>query len=174
MPVSPGARKLLHYSGYLEPILSIVAGIACLIAIPLWYSSGQPIEIENIAILGLIGVVGLGYGAFSLRRHWQQDPATPIQTVDDLPPAQGARQTRRIMWLIGTVSVLGSAFMAYQLAQVEFGLARRATVWAPVAFVYDFFGFWPAILLLPVLGFVIIVALARKLRTIQESQTGRV
>jgi hypothetical protein len=174
MPMSPGARKALHYSGYLEPILGLVAGAACLIAIPLWYGSGQPVEIEGIAILGLIGVVGLGYGAFSLRRHWQQDPTTPVQTVDDLPPADGARQTRRAMWLLGTISVAGAAFMAYQLVQVEFGSAQRVSVWAPVAMMYDFFGFWPAVLLVPALGVLILFSLARKLRALKESQTGRI
>ncbi len=174
MPMSAGARKLWHYSGYLQPILSIVAGAACLIAIPLWYSSGQPMELEGVAILSLIGVVGIGYGAFALRRHTQQDPTAPIQTVDDLPPAEGARQTRNGMWVIAIVTVLGTAFMVYQLAQVEFGTARSVTVWGPVAMMYEFFGFWPAVLLVPALGLLLIAAMARKLRAIKEGQTGRV
>jgi hypothetical protein len=163
----------LHYSGYLEPIFCIVAGAACLIAIPLWYRSGQPIELEAAIILSLLGVVGLGYGAFALRRHMQQDPTTPIPTVDDLPPAEGARQTRIAIWVLAIIFILGSGFMVYQLVQVEFG-RQRATVWAPVAMMYDFFGFWPAVLFVPVLGLLILFALARKLRTIREGQTSRV
>ena len=174
MPISPGARRFLHYSGYLEPSLCLVAGVGCLIAIPLWYGSGQPVEIEGIAVLGVIGVAGLGYGAFSLRRHWQQDPTTPVPTVDDLPPVEGARQTRLAMWVLGTISVMATAFMAYQLVQVEFGSARRVTVWAPVAMMYDFFGFWPAVLLVPALGLLILFSLARKLRALKEGQTGRI
>jgi hypothetical protein len=69
---------------------------------------------------------------------------------------------------------LGSVFMAYQLAQVEFGSARSATVWAPVALVYELLGFWPAVLLLPALALFILLSLARKLRAIKEGQTGRV
>ncbi len=172
--MSPGARKLLHYSGYLQPILSIVAGAACLVAVPLWYSSGQPIEIEGVAILSGLGVAGLGYGAFSLWRHRQQDPTTPIQTVDDLPPAEGARQTRNAMWFVGVASILVTALMVYQLAQLEFGSAQSVTVRAPVAMMYDVFGFWPAVLLVPALGLLILFALARKLRAIKEGQTGRV
>jgi hypothetical protein len=174
MPMSPGASRLLHYSGYVQPILSILAGAACLIAIPLWYSSGQPIELEGIAILGLIGVLGLGYGAFALRRHSQQDPTAPIQTVDDLPPAEGARQTRNGIWVIGIITVLGTAFMVYQLAQVEFGTARSVTVWAPVAMMYEFFGFWPAVLFVPALGLLLIAVMARKLRAIKEAHTGSI
>ena len=152
MPMSSRTSKLLHYSGYVHPILSIVAGAACLIAIPLWYRSGEVIELEGVAILSLIGVVGLAYGAYSLWRHSRQDPATPVATVDDLPPAEGARQTRNLMWIVGIVLTFGAAFMAYQLAQVEFGSARSATVWGPVALMYELFGFWPAVLLLPALG----------------------
>jgi hypothetical protein len=173
MPISPGHRKFLHYSGYVEPILSFVAGAACLIAVPLWYFSGQPVEVEAVIVLTLLGVVGLGYGAFALRRHWQQDPTTPIQTVDDLPPAEGARQTRIAIWGLAIIFVLGSGFMAYQLVQVEFA-RQRATVWAPVAMMYDFFGFWPAVLFVPALGLLILFSLARKLRAFKEGQTGRV
>ena len=78
------------------------------------------------------------------------------------------------MWLLAVLAVLGTAFMAYQLVQVEFGSAQRVTVWAPVAMMYDFFGFWPAVLFVPAIGLLIILSLARKLRAIKESQTGRV
>jgi hypothetical protein len=94
--------------------------------------------------------------------------------VDDLPPAEGARQTRRGIWVIAGITVLGSAFMVYQLVQVEFGAAHSVTVWAPVAMMYELFGFWPAVLFVPALGLLLIAVMARKLRAIKESQTGRV
>ena len=174
MPMSPGARRLVHYSGYLHPILMMAAGSGCLVALVLWFNSGQPVETEGVVILSLLGLGGLAFGAFFLRRHSRQDPAAPIQTVDDLPPAEGARQTRNLMWIVGIVLSLGSVFMAYQLAQVEFGSARSATVWAPVALVYELLGYWPAVLLLPALALFILLSLARKLRAIKEGQTGRV
>lgn len=174
MPMSPRVRKFVHYSGYVRPILSLLAGAACLIAIPLWYSSGQPMEFEGVAILGLVGIVGIGYGAYALRQRSRQNPTAPIQTVDDLPPAEGARQTRNGMWVIAVITVLGTAFMVYQLVQVEFGAARSVTVWGPVAMMYELFGFWPAVLLVPALGLLLIAVMAWKLRAIKESQTGRV
>jgi hypothetical protein len=39
---------------------------------------------------------------------------------------------------------------------------------------YEVFGFWPAVLFVPVLGIVILFSMARKLRAIKEGQTGRV
>lgn len=169
MPISPGARKFIHYSGYVEPILFIVLGAGCLIAIPFWFGS----DFEGAAVLGVLGVAGLGYGAFAVRRHLRRDPTTPIQTVDDLPPAEGARQTRFAILILAIIFVVGSGFMAYQLVQVEFA-RQRATVWVPVAMIYDFFGFWPAVLFVPALGMLILFSLARKLRAIKEGQTGRV
>jgi hypothetical protein len=174
MPMSPGARKVVHYSGYLHPIMMIAAGAGCLVALLLWFNSGEPVETEGIVILSLIGLGGVALGAYFLWRHSRQDPSTAIQTVDELPPAEGVRQTRNLMWIVGIVLTLGSAFMAYQLAQVEFGSTRSATVWGPVALAYELFGFWPAVLLLPALGAFLILALARKLRAIKERQTGRI
>src|SRR5262245_35374185 len=119
MPMSPGARRLVHYGGYLHPILMMVAGIACLVALFLWFKSAEPVETEGVVILSLVGLAGLGFGAVFLWRHSRQNSSAPIQTVDDLPPAEGARQTRNVMWIVGIVLTLGAAFMAYQLAQVE-------------------------------------------------------
>jgi hypothetical protein len=174
MPMSSGARRLVHYGGYLHPILMIAAGFGCLVALALWYNSGEPVETEGVFVLGLLGAAGLGFGTVFLWQHSKRDPAAPIQIVDDLPPAEGARQTRNLMWIVGIVLTLGAAFTAYQLAQVASGPARSATVWAPVALMYEMFGFWPAALFLPAAGLLIILALARKLRAIKEGQTGRI
>jgi hypothetical protein len=173
MPMSAGQRKLLHYSGYVHPVVCLLIGAVFLIG-PFWFTSGEPADLQTVALLGGLGVAFLGYGAFALRRQLKQDPTTPVYTVDDLPAAEGARQTRRIMWLLGTILTFGSAFMAYQLAQVEFGGAPSATVWGPVALMYELFGFWPAVLLVPVLGVLILFSLARKLRALKEGQTGRI
>src|SRR5262245_1361814 len=174
MPMSPGTSRLLHYIGYLHPIIVTVAGAGCLIAIPFWWTSGQPMGLDDVALLGALGVAGFGYGAFTLRHQWQRDPATPIPTVDDLPPAEGARQTRIAMAVIAVIAIAVSALMVYQLAQLEFGMAQSVTVWAPVAMMYEFFGFWPAVLFVPVLGIVVVFSMGRKLQAIKEGQTRRI
>jgi len=174
MPLSPGVRRLLHYYGYLQPILMIAAGLGSLVALVLWFNSGDPVETEGVVILTVVGLAGVSFGAFFLWKHSRKDPATPILIVDDLPPAEGARQTRRAMWILGIILTFGSALMAYQLMQLEFGSAQSVTVWGPVAHMYQAFGFWPAVLFVPALGVLIFFSLARKLRSIKESQTGRI
>jgi hypothetical protein len=69
MPIAPGARKLVHYGGYLHPILMMAAGIGCLVALLLWFNSGEPVETEGVVVLGLLGLGGVGFGALFL---WRQ------------------------------------------------------------------------------------------------------
>jgi hypothetical protein len=173
MPMPPGQRKLLHYTGFVHPIMCLLIGAAFLIG-PIWFTPGKSDDPETIALLAGLGVAFLGFGAYTLRRQLKQDPTTPVLTVADLPPAEGARQLRRFMWIIVLVLTPGSAWIAYDLAQVEFGTARSVRVWAPVALMYNFFGFWPAVLLLPVLGVALLLTMAWALRTIKERQTGRI
>jgi hypothetical protein len=70
------------------------------------------------------------------------------------------------MWLIGAGTVLIGGFMAYQLMQLESGAAQSVRVWGPVALFYESLGIWPAVLCVPVLGLLILLGLARKLRSI--------
>jgi hypothetical protein len=173
MPMPPGQRKLLHYTGFVHPIVCVLIGGAFLIG-PYWFPSEKPEDLGTLALLGGLGVAFLGFGAFTLRRQLKEDPTTPVLTVDDLPLAERARQLRRFMWIIPLVLIPLSAWIAYDLAQVEFGTARSVRVWAPVALMYNLFGFWPAVLFLPVLGGALFFAMARTLRTIKERQTGRI
>jgi hypothetical protein len=89
--------------------------------------------------------------------------------LEDYAPEEQARQTRNFMWIIGVATVLLGGFMAYQMMQVESGAAQSVRVWWPVALLYDSFGFWPAILCVPILGLLILLGLAWKLRSIRES-----
>jgi hypothetical protein len=86
-----------------------------------------------------------------------------------LPPDQRVRALRRLMWLAAIAFTPATALVAYELAQVEYGSARSVSVWAPVAFVYNALGFWPAVLFVPTVGLLLILALAWKLRTVRES-----
>jgi hypothetical protein len=173
MPMPSVQRKLLHYTGFVHPIVCLLIGGAFLIG-PFWFPSGKPDDLETIALLGALGAAFLLYGAFMLRRQLKQDTTTPVLTVADLPPAERARQLRRFMWIIPIVLIPGAAWIAYDLVQVEFGTARSVRVWAPVALMYNLFGFWPAVLFLPVLGGGLFFAMAWSLRTIKEKQTGRI
>ncbi len=62
-----------------------------------------------------------------------------------------------------------AALVGYEIVRLEYGWADRVSVWAPVAFVYNTFGFWPAVLFIPTAGLLLILFLATKLRSIKES-----
>lgn len=165
MPLSPAQSKLNHRIGYLAPIAYIVGGVAVL-AMPLFV---EPKDIEGVIIVVVLGLGLLGWGTFSLWRHSKLDAAAPVHTIDDLPVDQRVRTLRRMMLIIPIAFTPLAAFVGYELAQVEYGGAKSVRVWAPVAFLYNNFGFWPAVLFVPAAGLLLIMALAWKLRTIREA-----
>jgi hypothetical protein len=92
--------------------------------------------------------------------------------VDGLPPAERAPALRRSMWLGGIGAGVLSAWSAVALWSLESGQAERADVWGPVAAVYERFGFWPAVLLCPAFGVLIVGSAWTKLRKLEKSSGG--
>ena len=166
MPLSPAQSKLNHRIGYLYPIACMAGGVAVL-GMPLFV--GGPKDLEGGILLVLFGLGLLGWGAFSLWRHSKLDSTAPVHTIDDLPLDQRVRTLRRAILIVPIAFTPLAAFVGYELAQVEYGLAQSVRVWAPVAFLYNNFGFWPAVLFVPVAGLLLIMSLAWKLRTIREA-----
>ena len=166
MPLSPAQTKLNHRIGYLYPIIYMVGGVAVL-AMPLFIEG--PKDLEGLIFLVVIGLGLLGWGAFSLWRHRKLDPTTPVHTIDDLPVDQRVRALRRMILMVPIAFTPLAALVGYEIAQVEYGWEGTVRVWAPVAFLYNNFGFWPAVLFVPAAGLLLIMFLAWKLRTIREA-----
>jgi hypothetical protein len=166
MPLSPEQSRLNHRVGYVQSIAYIVAGVA-LIAMPFFV--GRADDLEMTVILVLMGLGICGWGAFSFWRHRKLDPTAPVYTIDDLPVDQRARTLRRFLVLVPIGFTPAAALAGYELMRLEYGWARSVSVWAPVAFVYNSLGFWPAVLLIPALGLALMMYLAWKLRSIRES-----
>ena len=166
MPLSPAQTKLNHRIGYLYPIIYMVGGVAVL-GMPLFVD--EPKDFEGVIFLVVLGLALLGWGTFSLWRQSKLDPTAPVHTIDDLPVDQRVRTLRRMILIVPIAFTPLAALVGYELAQLEYGLAKSVRVWAPVALLYNNFGFWPAVLLVPVAGLLLIMALAWKLRTIREA-----
>jgi hypothetical protein len=162
MPLSPAQRKLLHYTGYVYPTVFIGLGVGGLIA---GVFARTPV---GTIVLGLLGVSAIALGGFLMWRHSRQDFTTPVPTLDDYPLQEQARQIRTSVRLIAVVTVLFGAYVAYQVMQVEYGWAQSVRTWGPVADLYNSLGFWPAVLCIPGLGLLTLLALAWKLRSIRE------
>jgi hypothetical protein len=170
MPLPPGHRKVIHYFGYVYPVIFIGLGAAGLMGLLSGVLGRTP---EGKIILGLLSVAGISLGGFLAWRHSKEDAATPIPTLDDYPLREQARQIRAAMRLIAIVTVLFGGYTAYQVMQVEYGWTRSARVWEPVASVYNAYGFLPALLCVPLLGLLILLVLAWKLRSTREGMAAK-
>jgi len=166
MPLSPAQTKLNHRIGYLYPTAYMVGGLAVL-GMPLFIDG--PKDFEGMIVMLLIGLGLIAWGAFSFWRHSRLSPTTPIHTIDDLPLDQRVRALRRMMLIVPIAFTPAAALVSYEIAQVEYGWVASASVWAPVALLYNNFGFWPAVLFVPAAGLLLILGLALKLRTIREA-----
>jgi hypothetical protein len=166
MPLSPRESKYVHYMSYLPPLMRMALGVFCM-GLPFVVNGAK--EFELTVIIVLLGLGFFGFGAYQLWRHSRHDPTAPAYTIEDLPPDQRARTLRRMTWIVPIAFTPATALVGYELARLEYGWADRVSVWAPVAFVYNTFGFWPAVLLIPGAGLLLVLFLATKLRSIRES-----
>ena len=166
MPLSPAKTKYIHYMNYLPPAMYMVLGVV-ITGMPFVIDGAK--DLEMTALFVLLGLGFFGWGAFSLWRHSRRDPTAPVYTIDDLPLDQRARTLRRMMLIVPVAFTPAAALIGYELVRLEYGWADRVSVWAPVAFVYNTFGFWPAVLFIPTAGLLLILFLATKLRSIKES-----
>jgi hypothetical protein len=72
--------------------------------------------------------------------------------VDRAANPEQARHFRRMLWLSAVAFPVMTAWIAYDLQQLENDIVSEVTIWAPVAAVYDHFGYWPAVLVTPLVG----------------------
>jgi hypothetical protein len=149
-------RKL----AFLAPISWIVLGVGVL-AIPFIV---EPKDEFGLYFALVFGVACLALGAFQLWRLSREDPKTTVYSIEDLPLEKRAGALRRLMLLFAAVIIVGTGFTAYQLVQLEYGWAERVTVWGPIAGLYRFLGFWPAVLFVPAIGLLGLIEMTRKLR----------
>jgi hypothetical protein len=156
-------RKL----AFLAPISWIVLGVAIL-AIA---SIIEPKDAFGLYFGLAFGVACLALGAFQLWRLSREDPKTTVYSIDDLPLEKRAGALRRLMLIFAAAIIVGTGFTIYQLVQLEYGWAERVTVWGPIADLYRFLGFWPAVLFVPALGFLGLIEMVRKLRATKATGT---
>jgi len=71
---------------------------------------------------------------------------------------------KRLMYLFLPACIILSIWVIFDLNQLESGGADSVRLWAPVAFLYNQLGYWPAILFVPVLGLAVLGLLWRQIR----------
>jgi len=79
-------------------------------------------------------------------------------------------EKRTFSWfddLVGAAICLGAGAWVYMdLLSLERGEVESVKVWAPLAFLYNHFGFYPSTLALPLFGTGLIISAVRKRRAV--------
>lgn len=117
---------------------------------------------------GFLATFAFGYAGY-LWRAFQRTPADAVfESVETSTPKTPAEQIKVFTRAIGIVVVLGplvSGWIYFLLQRLERGEDESTSVWAPIAMLYEFFGFWPAVLCLPVLCLLGLVSLVHQRET---------
>lgn len=134
--------KKLHR---LQAVIWFVAGVVVPIFL-LRPSGGSKERIPGAAILGGI------FLAVSVH-HWCKFRKTSdnaiFYEISKQPPVEQIRGCKRSIWVLAILGPVLSCWTYYDLFSVETGAEQSVSVWVPVAMLYNFFGFWPAVLCWP-------------------------
>lgn len=71
---------------------------------------------------------------------------------------------RRLLWATIIAFPVMTAFTAWDLWQLERGAVERVSLWAPLAFLYDWLGYVPTVVFVPLLGLVCIAFFVHQLK----------
>jgi len=86
---------------------------------------------------------------------------------------QDVAYLRRVAFL-GALGAIGlSLWSAYELVQLEQHRVASARVHWLIALLYENMGFWPAVLVFPILGVVAVSSIARKIARLRSHDASR-
>jgi hypothetical protein len=103
-------------------------------------------------------------------RARQAPPGALAVLPEHAPPPQRLQYYRRMLWLSALAFPAATAVVAYELYHLESGTVASVTIWEPFATVYRHFGFWPAVLSVPLLGLLCAMVLLDRLRRLESSR----
>jgi hypothetical protein len=165
MNLIPASMPAAQYWRRTGRAFFLFAGVLALLGV-LPIALGAPDPWIGTACVEFIAAVMFVRGLLRFRKGQASHPESVVYSnVAAAPPALQAAYWQRFrkMAPIATVFVLGlSAWQVHDLLQLERGEAADVRVWWPVALLYDAFGFWVAILALPLLWAVLLLVGLRK------------
>ena len=128
-----------------------------------------PVPVAGITEAVVVAAI-CGYGFLQLWLALQTPPEAMVhrESLDpgSLPAAERRRYFRRHLIIAAIGFPVLSAWAADDLVHVQSGAA--GSLWWPVAMVYDYAGFWPAVLSVPAVGTLVVVALAVRWRQVDD------
>jgi len=160
LPGEAPLRRVRLFRGYGALVVAVVLGAV------LWLA---PVQSPSPAVYA---IVVSSIAVFGVQQLWQAR-RTVRDAVAKLPPAldpnslpidDRLRLFRRQLLIGAIVSPLLSVITAVELQRLESCDGGRVTIWAPLAFLYEYFGYWPAVLAPLVVGGTISTLLIARLR----------
>lgn len=138
--------------------------VCCMAVLPL---SSEPDE-EGWYIL----LVLVTFFALPMAFHIRQALRSSSETVVYLNPAAAPHELRlpyyrRVLWMSLALVPTVSAWIAWNLYQLETGAIDEISVYEPVASIYEHYGFVPAVAFSPVGGTLCILILLQKIRRLE-------
>ncbi len=133
-------------------------GIFCL-GLPLFDKTDQFGTLFSVGF-GLISLTIALYKFRALEKIVEKERnVTPDPNAFAKQQAQDFQKYRKFFLRIGIFAFpLLTYFIVEDLNKLESGTAKEVFVWEPVAWLYNSFGYWPAVLAIPALGVVCTIA----------------
>jgi len=139
-----------------------------ILSVPLWAEItdngfGLPFCLLMAAVFGY-----LSYSFFKKARGARDEDMSHAPPTDATAP-QKIKFYTRFLYLSSVAFPLLTLIDILELNSLEPGVNKSVELWAPVAFLYNHYGYWPAVLSVPVLGLVVILGFVRKIRIVSGS-----
>jgi len=76
---------------------------------------------------------------------------------------------KRILFIALPAFIVLSVWIFWQLNNLESGLVESISLWSPISLLFDWGGFWMAVLATPVLGFLLVIELFFKIKKLKNT-----
>ncbi|HLX62214.1 MAG TPA: hypothetical protein VKX17_13115 [Planctomycetota bacterium] len=117
-----------------------------------------------------------GFAIFASVNFWRA-LKTPndqiVPRVQHAPTDVQLSYYRRMLIAAAIAFPLLTAYITYELYQLESGTAQSVQIWAPVAGIYQLIGFWPAVLFVPILGVICCTVFIFRIRHLRANSANR-
>lgn len=111
-------------------------------------------ELEGECMILTVVILLAAYQWFAFRRIPKE---AVFYDIDAAPPEEQIHVSKRVIWLMPLIGAVPSVWTYLDLRALEDGSANQVMLWGPVSMIYDYFGFWPAVLCFPAIILLIVI-----------------
>lgn len=158
-------RRFLILQAVLNGLLTIFA-----ISLPFWAGVPDQIGLFMAAALALI----FGFMAFNNVRqlqHTREEERVFAPDLDATAGEEAAFYKRMIYFALAAFPAL-MLITIMDLNDLEGGIVQHVRLWAPIAFLYNHFGYWVTILSIPLAGMIVVFLLFRRWQAADNEEGG--